>query len=257
MPDQSSTEPPAPVGRSEYIVFGDESGDHGLSNVRSHSRAFAIALAIFRRDDYEEYFVPALRAFKRTYFGDENLILHEREIRRGDGAFRRLKGIEEREATAAALRLFVAAAPFRIAAFGYRKDRYQPSEVDRAEPYAVPMIAALLSQQIAMPHTRGLDPATELVLDSRGAVEDAQLASVIERATFLSGPPYGDFRFDVRFARKSERVAGVELADLIANPIARRVLNEDHPLIPFEILEPKFLRHPDDPSRLALILANG
>ena len=115
------------------------------------------------------------------------------------------------------------------------------------------MITALLGQQIAMPHTRGLDPVTELVLDSRGAVEDAQLANVIEKAALPSDPLYGDFRFSVRFVRKSGREAGVELADLIANPIASEILGEPHPLIPFEILEPKFLRHPIDPTRFALI----
>jgi hypothetical protein len=46
----------------------------------------------------------------------------------------------------------------------------------------------------------------------------------------------------------------VEIADLIANPIAQYILGRQHPLFPFSLLEPKFLRHPEDPSRFALIV---
>ncbi len=154
------------------------------------------------------------------------------------------------------LRLFVAAAPFRLAAVGYHKDRYQPSELEQAHPYDLPVVMGLLAQQAAMPHTIGVESPTELVFDARGAVEDGRLAETIRAVAEV--PPMaeqdqGDLQFNLRFVSKSEREAGVELADLVANPIASEILGEPHPLIPFEILEPKFLRHPSDPTRFALI----
>lgn len=68
-----------------------------------------------------------------------------------------------------------------------------------------------------------------------------------------NAPVASDFRFRVRFAKKDDLEIGVEIADLIANPIAQHILGLEHPLFPFSILEPKFLRRPEDPSRFALI----
>ena len=240
--------------QSEFVIFADESGDHGLTNVRSHSRAFVIAFAIFRRRDYDEIVVPAFKAYKQRFFGDDSVPLHERDIRRGDGAFRRLAGPQPRAEAEQQLRHLLRELPFSIVAVGIRKDRFAPISDRSASPYERWFIAGIFSYLSAMPLGGARTPPTELVVDSRGKKEDNQLRDLVESLTDADTPEASAFRFQIRFTRKADVEVGVEIADLIANPIARRVLDEEHPLIPFELLEQKFLRQPDDPSRFALIV---
>ncbi len=240
--------------QSEFVIFADESGDHGLTSVRSHSRAFVIAFAIFRRRDYDEIVVPAFKAYKLRFFGDESVPLHERDIRRGDGAFRRLAGPQARAEAEQQLRNLLRELPFSIVAVGVHKDQFIALSARPATPYERWFVEAILAYLSAMPGVGATLPPTEIVVDSRGEKEDRQLRSLVDSLSHANAPAMGSFQFQIRFARKADIEIGVEIADLIANPIARRVLEEEHPMIPFQLLEPKFLRRPDDPSRFALII---
>ena len=240
--------------QSELVVFADESGDHGLTNLRSHSRAFVIAYAIFGRQEYDELVVPAFKAYKQRFFGDELVPLHERDIRRGDGAFRRLAGPEARAEAEQELRRLLAQLPFSIVAVGVRKDRFVARADRPASPYDLWFVEGILTYLSAMPSAGAASPPTEIVVDSRGEKEDGQLQNLVNSLTHADTPEGSSFPFQIRFAKKTDVEVGVEVADLIANPIARHVLNEEHPMIPFRLLEPKFLKRTDDPSRPALIV---
>lgn len=243
--------------KSEYILFGDESGDHGLANLHPRSRAFVIAFAIVRRRDYEQVVIPRFRRFKRRYLGDESVPLHEREIRRGEGVFRRLHGPEKRLEAQRMLRQLVQNLPFNIISVGFRKDQFAPNPELAGSPYDRRFVEGLAAYAAAMPGTSADTRITQIVVDARGAKEDARLQNLVESLTLATAGETANVRFQIRFAKKFEAEVGVELADLIASPIAWRILGRAHPLIPFELLEPKFLRHPSDPDRISMIVLDG
>lgn len=65
----------------KYIVYVDESGDHGMQSIDDNYPIFVLAFCIFHKAHYGEKIVPALEAFKFRYFGHDQVILHEHEIR--------------------------------------------------------------------------------------------------------------------------------------------------------------------------------
>ncbi len=73
---------------SEYIVYVDESGDHGLVSLNPHYPIFVLACCVFQKTDYSERVVPALQQFKFRHFGHDMVVLHEHEIRKTEGAFK-------------------------------------------------------------------------------------------------------------------------------------------------------------------------
>lgn len=243
------------ASRSRYVIFGDESGDHGL-NAKSHSRAFVIAFAIFRRDLYEKIARPAVQDFKRRYFGDAQTLLHEREIRKGEGPFRTLKGAAERDEALQDLRLLLEHLPYSIVAVGIDKDRFVPDMSSRGSPYQRRFLEALSTFLLSMPGDWLESTPTEIVVDSRGAKEDSELEQLVNSLTESADPIAASFRFRIRFTRKAQVEIGVEIADLIANPISSRVLGREHETIPFSTLESKFLRHPADQSQISLVILN-
>lgn len=66
----------------DFIVFVDESGDHGLANIDPASPVFVLVFCIIRKGDYANTIIPALTEFKFRHFGHDQVILHERDIRK-------------------------------------------------------------------------------------------------------------------------------------------------------------------------------
>ena len=84
-----------PSGRySNFVVYVDESGDHGMQNVDPNYPLFVLAFCVFYKKHYSEKVVPALEKFKFNNFGHDIVILYEREIRKETGPF---KFVNERE----------------------------------------------------------------------------------------------------------------------------------------------------------------
>lgn len=67
---------------SEYIVFADESGDHGMETIDPQFPVFALVFCVFEKSAYLSQVEPAVRRFKYEFFGHDAVVLHEREIRK-------------------------------------------------------------------------------------------------------------------------------------------------------------------------------
>jgi hypothetical protein len=78
-----------PLGRfSNFVVYVDESGDHGIQKVDPNYPIFVLAFCVFYKGHYCEKVVPALQKFKFNHFGHGHVVLHEHEIRKETGNFK-------------------------------------------------------------------------------------------------------------------------------------------------------------------------
>jgi hypothetical protein len=82
---------------SDWIIYVDESGDHGVTSIDPTFPVFVLLFALFRKNSYINRFVPALGSLKFRLFGHDGVILHEREIRKDLGAFSLLRDPEKKE----------------------------------------------------------------------------------------------------------------------------------------------------------------
>lgn len=101
-------------GFSDFLVFVDESGDHGLDCIDPAYPVFVLAFCVMRKADYMKSIVPTIQAFKFKHYGHKNVILHEWDIRKDIGAFAFLKSKEQKTAFLDELTRIVAAAPFTL-----------------------------------------------------------------------------------------------------------------------------------------------
>ncbi len=90
--------------QSDYIVYVDESGDHGLAQPDPTYPIFVLAFCVFRKDHYCNSVVPSVQRLKFGHFGHDQIVLHEREIRKGTGNFAVLSTKEKTSLTNAATR---------------------------------------------------------------------------------------------------------------------------------------------------------
>lgn len=72
---------------SDYLVFIDESGSPSMGRIDPDFPLLVLAFMIVRKDEYLQQVVPAVQGFKFQHFGHDQVILHERDIRRDLGPF--------------------------------------------------------------------------------------------------------------------------------------------------------------------------
>ena len=122
---------------SDYLVFVDESGDHGLDSIDPNYPMFVLAFCIVRKRDYIEQVVPSVQAFKLKHFGHDNVVLHERDIRKDIGAFGFLKTRDTKSAFLDELTDILAAAPFTLICSVIRKEAMKARYHFPENPYHV------------------------------------------------------------------------------------------------------------------------
>ncbi len=72
---------------SDFVVYVDESGDHGLKTMDNTYPMFVLAFCVFNKQQYANDITPKLQEFKFRYFGHDMVVLHEHEIRKPKGPF--------------------------------------------------------------------------------------------------------------------------------------------------------------------------
>ena len=59
----------------KYIVYVDESGDHGMQSIDEQYPVFVLAFCVFHKRHYSENVVPALEIFKFKHFGHDTEVM--------------------------------------------------------------------------------------------------------------------------------------------------------------------------------------
>jgi Protein of unknown function (DUF3800) len=231
------------VTTDEFIVFVDESGDHGLETIDPQFPVFVLAFCILSKLDYSRVLLPAITEFKFNHFGHDQVILHEREIRKDLGDFSILRDRHRKAAFVGELTAIINAIPMTIIASAIRKnllvDRYaypdNPYEV--ALGFGLERIARWLSR-------KGAARATPVIVESRGKREDDELE--LEFRRICDGANYGreKFSLEARFVPKSANAPGLQVADLVARPIGRHIMDPSQPNRAYAIIEKKLDRSP-------------
>ena len=119
---------------SDYLVFVDESGDHGMVRVDPGYPMFVLSFCLFGKTDYVEKIGPALQRLKFQFWGHEEQVLHEHEIRKPNKDYSFLFNPAKRMEFLAALNQFVDEAPFQLVAAVIRKLEFAQQSARPEQP---------------------------------------------------------------------------------------------------------------------------
>lgn len=230
---------------SDYLVFVDESGDHGLETIDPGYPVFVLAFCIFTKADYTQRLVPALQNFKFKHFGHDQIILHEVDIRRDRGDFSFLKTREKKERFLDELSGIVDAMPFTLVTTVIKKEPYKLRYHDPANPYHVALGYGLERVFYYLRSNGGNTGKTHVIVEKRGKKEDAELELEFRRVCDGANYEGVQLPFDIVFADKKSNTPGLQLADLIARPVGIKILRPQQANRAYEIIETKFYRNHD------------
>ena len=222
---------------SDFIVYVDEAGDHG--SVSREFPVFVLAFCIFRKKEYASRVVPAIHELKFRHLGHDAVVLHEREIRKATAPFEFLRVPERREAFFLDMNDLIASAPFELIAVVVDKRRQQVE----SNLYRVALDVGLVqvTRYLRASHEERL---THVIVESRGKNEDGDLEEAFAGLCEPDGTLDG-CNLDLVFASKQHSHCGLQLADLMARPIGRHVINPAQANRSYEILSRKFWGVPD------------
>jgi hypothetical protein len=229
---------------SDYIVYVDESGDHSLQSINPEYPIFVLAFCIFKISDYTDIVAPRMQRFKFQQFGHDIVILHEHELRKSEGPFRFLMNRERREPFMSELSSIVEESPFTLIATAIRKHEFLARHAEASNPYNVAMQFGLERVQKFLKGHGQSGKETFVVFESRGKKEDVELELEFRRV--CDGKNFRGERMPLNcvIASKQTNSSGLQLADLVARPIGRKLLMPEQPNRAYDILARKFDKSP-------------
>ena len=223
---------------SDYIVYVDESGDHGLKTIDPQYPVFVLVFCIFRKQDYINTAVPLIQSFKFKHFGHDQTILHETDIRKSQKEFSFLKK-EIKVGFLDELTEVINEIPFTLVATVIRKTDYQQKHDAPENPYHIALRYGLEHIFSFLQTYESTSKLVHIIVEKRGKIEDGELASEFHRICDANNHHKQLLPFELIFADKKSNSAGLQIADLVARPIGLQVLRPTQQNRAFEIIETK------------------
>lgn len=227
---------------SDYIIFADESGDHGLTSINPENPVFVLVFCIFKKNDYISIVKQAVAQLKLDFWGHDLVILHNHAIRKSTGEFTFLFNEERRRIFLHALNEMIRSIPFSIAATVIDK-RHLNSNLSSNNPYDIALESCLEQACCFLKEKGQLQHLTHLLVESRGNPEDRDLEATFRMISLRAIPD--QYPLDIRFFNKQVNSSGLQIADLVAHPIARNAIKQNQPNKAFDILKEKLLGYPE------------
>lgn len=230
-----------PVGKySSYIVYVDESGDHGLQNLDANYPMFVLAFCVFHKRPYSEKVVSALQKFKFNHFGHDLVILHEHEIRKEKGEFNFFQSREHKYHFLNELTEIIDKSNFVLISCVIEKEKLRSRVTSETNPYHIALGFCLETLYEFLQEKRQQNLMTHVVVERRGKKEDNELELEFRRMCDGANRLNISLPFNVCFADKKVNSAGLQLADLVARPIGMHVLKPQQDNRAFDVLRQKF-----------------
>lgn len=228
----------------DHLVFVDESGDHLLARIDPQFPVFVLLFAIISKRDYVERVCPALQRFKFEFWGHDEVVLHEHDIRKPAGEFLFLLQQAVRTRFLAALTAQMEALPATIVAVVIDKPAYAERYHQPIGAYEYAMEAGLERVFRHLESMGQADCLTPIIVEKRGRREDAELELAFRRVCDGANALERPIPFHLVMVPKASNSAGLQLTDLMARPVALRHLRPEQPNRAYDILARKFRRSP-------------
>lgn len=225
---------------SKYIVYVDESGDHGMQTVDDQYPLFVLAFCVFHKRHYSEQVVSALEKFKFIYFGHDQVILHENEIRKEKGAFTIFRNREQKFQFLDELTSIIEHSNFILISCVIDKRSLRKQADMDSNPYHLALGFCLETLYEFLLEKEQHEKKTFVVVECRGKKEDDDLELEFRRICDGNNRLNKSLPFEVLFSDKKAMSSGLQLADLVARPIGLSVLRPEQENRAFDVLKQKF-----------------
>lgn len=228
----------------KFRLYMDESGDHGLTTVDPDFPVFLLCGVIMTEKHYDDL-SDDMNRLKEAIWNSKEVIFHSRDIRKCEKEFVKLFDLRLKERFYGEINRIMAEHRYAIIASGIRKDRYI-RQIGRLsnDVYELALSFIIERAVFLMDDVRASSKSLEIVIERRGGREDKLLEEHFQRLMsrgtgYVSAERLKAYDLRITFRSKRENINGLQLADLIAYPMARHLIAPERPNPAFDVLAPK------------------
>lgn len=219
---------------SDFAIYADESGSPVLTADKDDFPIFVLVFLVVRKNIYRDSLVPAVQKLKFDFVGHDQIVLHERDIRRQDGPFLFLRAsADERRAFLERVNEVMEAAEVTLVTAIIDKQALGTRYADPWSPYELALTFCMEKAAKVLRDAGETDKGVHVVFESRGAKEDKELELAFRRVAggdpLIGNPsrPVMRLRWTPLFSDKRCNSTGLQVADLAARPLGLRYMRPE------------------------------
>ena len=228
----------------KYYLFIDESGDHGLKTIDSSFPVFLLCGVLVSETDYLEM-NKLMNESKLKYWNNLNVIFHSRDIRKCNNEFNILFNLNIKEQFYNSINEILTLSNYKIISSAIDKiafiKKYGKLEDD---VYEIALSFVLERTIFCLDELKNCD-SLEIVIEKRGKKEDTKLANHLNKLNqvgtfYVDSERMKNYAIKQVFLDKWKNNNGLQVSDLLAYPIARKIIFPEGVNVSFEIIKNKF-----------------
>lgn len=228
----------------KYYLFIDESGDHGLKTIDTSFPVFLLCGVLISENEYSKI-NSIVKSTKLKYWNNQNVILHSRDIRKCNNEFKILFDLKIKEQFYNDINSILTSSNYKIISSAIDKisfiKKYGKLEDDVYEI----ALSFILERTIFCVDELQDCGSLEIIIEKRGKKEDEKLANHLNKLNQV-GTFYVDkerlkkYGIKHTFLDKRQNSNGLQISDLLAYPIAKKIIFPEGVNISYELIKDKF-----------------
>ena len=186
-----------------------------------------------------------INIIKKQFWGNKTVIFHSRDIRKCENEFQILFDLELKKSFYEQINRLIDTNDYTIFASAIRKDRYIQTYGKLSNDVYELALSFIIERCVF--YLDGIKEKKQLniIIEKRGKKEDKKLDEHFQRLMargtgYVSAERLKSLGLKIYFKDKKENINGLQIADLLAYPIARYVIDKTRANPAFDLLAPKF-----------------
>lgn len=241
----------------DFVIYGDETGDHSMETIYEQHPVFALVLCIFSKDSYISDVTRNIKKLKFAFWGHDATILHSAKLRRQIDDFQFLQNQKRREFFISKLNKVISDSFFTIISTGVDKVLLKKQCAELGNLYELCLEYCLEEVYRFLQENNQFGKTTHIILESRGNEVDRTLEVAFHQIVEKNNAWQAQYPLKMLFVDKRANSIGLQIADLVAYPIGRFIVDPLRENLAFNIFRDKLHKYPDYLEQGLKILPNG
>lgn len=225
----------------KYYLFLDECGDQNLTSFDPSFPIFTLCGIIVSQEQLD-IITEKINALKKEFWGDKKVILHSRDIRKCQNGFEIFFDLDVKRRFYEQINEILQEKMYVIVCCSILKEPYIRQYGRLNDVYGQSLSYIMERTVFYLDNFANNSIHLTTIVECRGKKEDKALLDyynkVSDRGTYwVTSARIKNYFKEFEMKRKSENLIGLQIADLVAYPITRHVLDEDAVNIAFDVIK--------------------
>ena len=226
---------------NKYYLFLDECGDQNLTSFDPSFPIFTLCGIIVSQEQLD-IITEKINTLKKEFWGDKKVILHSRDIRKCQNGFEIFFDLDFKRRFYEQINEILKEKMYVIVCCSILKEPYIRQYGRLNDVYGQSLSYIMERTVFYLDNFANNSIHLTTIVECRGKKEDKALLDyynkVSDRGTYwVTSARIKNYFKEFEMRRKSDNLIGLQIADLVAYPITRHVLDEDAVNLAFDIIK--------------------